>query len=170
LLAPPAVGQHDHAVSYGSDLPLYLPYVVRQLDLVRPELGGPPFEPVVHHFTAKPPFFPGVWIEASQMSPDRLGLVEHGVLNVGVGAGAGETLTQRLEGSALQRVAADRFDPNQERGERHEQKAEQEPALKGHGEARSMKRTASVRLPASPGPTGAEEEQERKCCREAYPH
>jgi len=128
---PAGIVQREHPTRDRPDIRLDPADAVRELELVRWKPRSPTIEPEGHHLLGERKLFPGRGI-AAQVAPDHLGLVEHGVFDLGVGARAGETAAQVLERRALERIGADRLESDQQGGEHHEGEAEQQLALEGH--------------------------------------
>ena len=130
-LALPGVVEFEHVSRDGTDVPFDLAHAIRELRFFRRKARRPPFEPVAHHLLGERELLLGGGISA-QVAPDHLGLVEHGVFHFRVRPRVGQALTERLERAALQRVTANRLDPDEQRGDHHEREPEQQLALEGH--------------------------------------
>ena len=126
------IGQGEDAVRHPHDVVLNPADAVGQAPLARSELRAPAILPVADDLAGQGELLAGGRVEAAEIAPDDLSLVEHRGLQLGVGPGARHALAQRLEGAALQDVAADRLRPDQEGGQHHQREAEQEFALEGH--------------------------------------
>ena len=133
LRTTPRVGQAEHAVGHLADLALEAGGPVGQRGLVRPQLRPPPLAPVVHHLAGESELPPGAGVEPAEIAPDDLALVEHGGLELGVGASPRHALAQGIQRAALQPVAPVGLRPDQQGREHHERESEQEFALEGHG-------------------------------------
>src|SRR5207253_858841 len=130
-LALPGVVEFERVSRDGTDVPVDLAHAIRELRFFRRKARRPPFEPVAHDLLGERELLLGGGISA-QVAPDHLGLVEHGVFHFRVRPRVGQALTERLERAALQRVTANRLDPDEQRGDHRERDPKQQLALEGH--------------------------------------
>ena len=150
LGAPARVLEREHAVRHGADLRLDAPHAHGELLLVWLKLAGPPIEPVVHHLSGEPELLPRARLHAAQRAPDHLALVEHGGLDLGIGAGARQALAQGLERAPLQGIAPDRLGADKQHREHHQPEAKEEFLLERHVR-RSTDGEAGMALNIGPG-------------------
>ena len=104
-----------------------------RLRLARAELRAPASLPVVHHLAGQLELAPGTGIQAAEIAPDDLALIEHRGLQLRVGASPRHALAQGIERPPLEPIAPNGFGPHQQSGKHHEREAKQEFALEGHG-------------------------------------
>jgi len=130
-VVPSGIVQGEHATRDRPDIRLDPADTVRELELVGRQFRSPAIEPEGHDLLGERKLFPGRGI-AAQIPPDHLGLVEHGVFHFGVGPRPGQSLTQRLERAAHERIGANRLNADQQRRDHHEREAQEQLALEGH--------------------------------------
>src|SRR6476620_3137338 len=122
----------EDAVSRDQDLPLDLANSRIELLLIGMQFGGPALLPVVHHLIGEVKLLSRRWIQAAEVPPDDLALVEHGRLELRVGSGPGHALAQSRECPTLQNLAPNRPRADPQRPDHHPRKAKQQFALEGH--------------------------------------
>src|SRR6476646_1300396 len=122
----------EDAVSRDQDLPLALANSRIELLLIGMQFGGPALLPVVHHLISEVKLLSRRWIQAAEVPPDDLALVEHGGLELRVGSGPGHALAQSRECPTLQNIAPNRPRADHQRRDHHQRKPKQQFALEGH--------------------------------------
>ena len=132
LLAAPRIGQAEDALGHLPDLGLDTSDPISEVGLARAELPAPASLPVGHHLAGQLELAPGTGIQAAEIAPDDLALIEHRGLQLRVGASPRHALAQGIERPPLEPIAPNGFDAHQQSGKHHEREAKQEFALEGH--------------------------------------
>ena len=118
-LPPTRVIEAEDARRGGLNLLLNVADPLGQPHLVGSKLSGPALLPVVHYLPCQTKLLFGAGVQAAQVAPYDLALIEHGGLQLRIRPGASHALPQRLQGPTLQEITPDRLGPDQEGGEDH---------------------------------------------------